>query len=356
MMVVGPEIVMNLFSPINLGAITLVNRIVAASMMRNGSGADGVPTMADAEYYEQRASAGLIVTATAQVAPEGHAYPGVSGIYSPAQTAGWQRVADRIHRHRGRVFLQLGHGGRVSHPLLQPDGSSLPVAPSPVAARGDAITPQGPRPFVTPRPLETWEIAHLVERFRDGAIHALDAGFDGVEIYAANGYLLDQFLRDGTNRRTDRYGGDFANRTRFLMEVVEAVSAVCGSERVGVRLSPNGSFNDMWDSDPVGLFCHVARTLKGFGLAYLHVVEPLPQDRVSVDGLRLARHLKPIFRGPVIANGGYDRQRAFDAVARGDSDMVSFGVMFRDNPDLASRLQRQVIVKGPEFNAGYRYY
>ena len=347
---------MNLFSPINLGAFALVNRIVAAPMMRNASGPGGVPTSADADYYAQRASAGLIVTAAAQVAPDGHAYPGVPGIYSPAQAAGWQRVADRVHQRRGRIFLQLGHGGRVSHPLLQPDGQSLPVAPSALAARGDAITPQGPRPFVTPRALETWEIAHLVERFRDATLHALEAGFDGVEIYAANGYLLDQFLRDGSNRRTDRYGGTIANRSRFLLEVVEAVTAVCGSGRTGVRLSPNGSFNDMWDGDPVGLFGHVARTLKSFGLAYLHVVEPLPQDRVSLDGLRLARHLKPIFGGPVIANGGYDRQRAFDAVAQGDSDMVSFGVMFRDNPDLASRLQRQVVVKGPEFKSGYRYY
>ena len=346
---------MNLFSPINLGAITLVNRVVVAPMMRNGSGADGVPTVADADYYAERASAGLIVTAAAQVSRDGHAYPGVSGIYNEAQTAGWRRVADRVHRHRGRIFLQLGHGGRVSHPLLQPDGCSLPVAPSAVAARGDAITPQGPQPFVTPRPLETWEIAHLVERFRDAAIHAIEAGFDGVEIYAANGYLLDQFLRDGANRRTDRYGGEVPNRIRFLLEVIEAVTAVCGSERVGVRLSPNGSFNDMWDSDPVALFSHLALSLKGFDLAYLHIVEPLPQDRVSLDGLRLARHLKPLFRGAVIANGGYDRQRAVDAVARGDSDLVSFGVMFRDNPDLARRLQRQIVVKGPAFNARYLY-
>ena len=347
---------MNLFSPINLGAITLMNRIVAAPMMRNASGPDGVPTRADADHYAERASAGLIITAAAQVAPDGHAFPGIPGIYTAAQTDGWRRVAEAVHQRRGRVFLQLGHGGRVSHPLLQPDRRSLPVGPSPVAAQGDAITPEGPRPFVTPRPLEPWEIAHLVERFRDAAIHALAAGFDGVEIYAANGYLLDQFLRDGSNRRTDRYGGDISNRARFLIEVVEAVTAVCGSGRTGVRLSPNGSFNDMWDSDPVALFSHVARALKSFGLAYLHIVEPLPQDRVGLDDLRLARHLKPIFQGPVIANGGYDRQRAFDAVARGDSDMVSFGVMFRDTPDLASRLQRQVIVKEPALNARYRSY
>jgi N-ethylmaleimide reductase len=333
----------DLFTPFQLGALALPNRVVMAPMTRNRAGRGSVPGALAAEYYRQRASAGLIVTEATQVSPQGVGYPGTPGIHDDLQVAGWQRVTDAVHAAGGRIFLQLWHVGRISHPSLQPDGA-LPVAPSAIAAKGDAFTASGPQPFVTPRALETAEIPGIVAQFENGARRARAAGFDGVEIHGANGYLIDQFLRDGTNRRTDRYGGSLQNRARFLLEVTEAVADVWGAERVGVRLSPQSDFNDMHDSDPRATFGHAALALEPFGLAYLHIVEP-----AGVTGARpLAPDLKEAFGGPLMVNGGYTRALAERALAQGHADLVSFGTSFLANPDLPLRLARNVPLNAPD--------
>ena len=335
----------DLFTPIQIGPLALPNRVVMAPMTRNRAGAGNVPGALAADYYRQRASAGLIVTEATQVSPQGVGYPGTPGIHDDLQVAGWRRVTDAVHAAGGRIFLQLWHVGRISHPSLQPDGV-LPVAPSAIAAKGDAFTASGPQPFVTPRALETAEIPGIVAQFQNGARLAQAAGFDGVEIHGANGYLIDQFLRDGTNHRTDRYGGNLQNRARFLLEVTEAVAGVWGPERVGVRLSPQSDFNDMHDSDPRATFGHAALALAPFGLAYLHIVEPvgaLPEGTP-----RLGPDLKEAFGGQLMVNGGYTRPLAEAALARGEADLVSFGSSFLANPDLPLRLARNAPLNAPE--------
>ena len=263
----------NLFTPIRLGGLELPNRIVMAPLTRNRAGQPGnVPQSINVTYYAQRASAGLIITEASPISDMAHGYPGTPGIHSPAQVAGWKRVTDTVHAKGGRIFLQLWHVGRISHPSLLPN-DALPVAPSAIKPAGQAFTHQGMVDFVTPRALETSEIPALIENYRIAAHEAKAAGFDGVELHGANGYLLDQFLRDGSNHRTDQYGGSIANRTRLLQEVVAAVCEVWGAARVGVRISPLNQFNDMRDSNPQELFNHVADTLRPFGLAYLHVAE-----------------------------------------------------------------------------------
>ena len=321
----------SLFSPVEIGDLVLPNRVVMAPMTRNRADAQDAPHDVNVEYYRQRASAGLIITEGSQVSPQGKGYPRTPGIYSDAQVAGWRRVTDAVHGAGGRIFLQLWHVGRISHPSLQPEGA-LPVAPSAVAPEGDAFTEQGPQSFVTPRALSTEEVGEVVEQFRRGAVRARQAGFDGVELHGANGYLIDQFLRDGTNRRTDRYGGSVENRARFLDEVVTAVVQVWGAGRVGVRLSPTSAFNSMSDSDPARTFGHAAELLGRHALAYLHVVE----DAGSFDWAALKRR----FAGPYMANGGYDRTRAEAVLAEGRADLVSFGTPFISNPDLVVRLER----------------
>ena len=327
----------DLFTPIRLGSLELPNRIVMAPLTRNRAGQPGnVPQPINATYYAQRATAGLIITEGAPISEMAHGYPGTPGIHSPAQVAGWQKVTDAVHANGGRIFLQLWHVGRISHPSLLPD-DALPVAPSAIRPAGKAFTHRGMMDFVTPRALETWEIPALIESFRVAAHNARRAGFDGVEVHGANGYLLDQFLRDGTNRRTDRYGGTIANRTRLLHEVVEAVSAVWGADRVGVRISPLNQYNDMRDSSPQALFHHVATALRPSGLAFLHVMERDVHGRESpFDFRELRRH----FGGPYMANGGYDKRRATAAVAAGRADCVAFGTSYIANPDLVERYAR----------------
>ncbi len=331
----------DLFTPIQIGPLALPNRVVMAPMTRNRAGAGNVPGALAADYYRQRASAGLIVTEATQVSPQGVGYPGTPGIHDDLQVAGWRRVTDAVHGAGGRIFLQLWHVGRISHPSLQPDGA-LPVAPSAIAAAGDAFTASGPQPFVTPRALETAEIPGVVAEFENGARRARAAGFDGVEIHGANGYLIDQFLRDGTNHRSDRYGGNLKNRARFLLEVTEAVAHVWGPGRVGVRLSPQSPFNDMQDSDPRATFGHAALALARLGLAYLHVVEPagtLPP---------LVPDLKEAFCGPLMVNGGYTRALAVAILARGEADLVSFGASFLANPDLPLRFAYDAPLNPPD--------
>ena len=339
-----------LFSPFQLGPYELRNRLVMAPMTRNRAGAGNVPGELTAEYYAQRATAGLIVTEGSQVSPQGVGYPNTPGIHDDAQVEGWRKVVEAVHAAGGRIFLQLWHVGRVSHPLVQPNGEQ-PVAPSAVAIEGEIFTPEGPRPFVTPRALETEEIAGVVAQFADGARRAYEAGFDGVELHGANGYLIDQFLRDGSNRRTDRYGGTVPNRVRFLEEVTAAVVDVWGGDRVGVRLSPTGAFNGMSDSDPEATFSYAAYALNRFHLAYLHVVEPVSAgakaNALYSEGGRISPTLRAIFRGAFVANGGYDAATAGAAVSSGAADLVSFGTAYLANPDLARRFREGAPLNEP---------
>jgi len=337
----------DLFAPARVGPYTLDNRVIMAPLTRNRAGAGNVPQPMNAEYYAQRASAGLIITEATQVSPEGVGYPATPGIHNREQVDGWRLVTDAVHTAGGRIFLQLWHVGRISHPSLQP-GGALPVAPSAIKPAGEAVTYDGPQPFVTPRALETEELAGIVEDYRRAAVYAQEAGFDGVEIHAANGYLLDQFLRDGTNHRGDRYGGPVDNRMRLLLEVAAGVIGVWGSDRVGVRISPINPFNDIADSQPEATFTRVAQRLGGLGLAYLHVVEgaihsgDMELPRVDMGRLRRA------FGGTYIANGGYDGERAKAALLAGDADLIAFGVPFIANPDLPLRLALGAELNDPD--------
>lgn len=339
----------HLFSPVKLGRYELPNRIVMAPLTRNRAGVGNVPTPVNAEYYAQRASAGLIITEASQVSPQGMGNPQTPGIYSKEQVEGWRLVTDAVHERGGRIFLQLWHVGRISHPSLQPDGA-LPVAPSAIAPEGNAATYEGEQPFVTPRALETEEIPGIIEQYRQGAQNALAAGFDGVEIHSANGYLLDQFLHNGSNQRTDQYGGSIENRARLLMEVTEAVTSVCGADRVGVRLSPSSTFNSMYDSNPEALFSYVANALDRFGLAYLHIVEPRVDGNVMLGRVLgfPASYFRPIFHGTIITAGGYDRDSGNAVLAAGDADLVAYGRLFIANPDLPKRFALNAPLNTPD--------
>lgn len=339
----------NLFSPFQLGRYTLPNRLVMAPLTRNRAGVGNVPVPLNAEYYGQRASAGLIISEATQISPQGVGYPGTPGIHSAEQTEGWKLVTKAVHQQGGRIFLQLWHVGRISHPLLQPNGA-LPVAPSAIAPEGTASTPEGEKPFVTPRALATEEIPGIIEDYRKAAENALSAGFDGVEIHSANGYLLDQFLQDGTNKRSDRYGGTLENRTRFLLEVTRAVVGIWGSDRVGVRLSPGGSFNSISDSNPVATFSYVANALNQFNLAYLHIVEPRSNadalnnwDKMDQTEIRLAElnsgFFRNYFKGAIISAGAHDRESGNQAIAAGNADLIAYGRLFISNPDLPKRFE-----------------
>jgi len=335
----------NLFTPFQLGPYELRNRLVMAPMTRSRAAEGNVVTELAVEYYRQRSSAGLIVSEGTQVSPQGVGYTSTPGIHSDEQVAAWRRVTDAVHAGGGRIFAQLWHTGRVSHPSFH--GGELPVAPSAIGFEGQALTYQGMQPYVTPRALAADEIAGVVEQFAHGARRAYDAGFDGVELHGANGYLIDQFLRDGSNQRTDRYGGSLNNRVRFLTEVTQAVVEVWGGDRVGVRLSPRVAANGMSDSDPEATFSYAAYALNPFGLAYLHVIEAL-SGPMAAPGARVTPALRAIFRGPLIANGGYTAQAAHDAIGRGEADLVSFGVAFLANPDLPRRFREDAPLNEPD--------
>jgi len=340
---------MKLLSPYKLGPYELKNRMIMAPMTRNRAGRGNAPQPMNALYYAQRAGAGLIITEAAPVSPQGLGYPDMPGIYSPEQIAGWRLVTDLVHKRGGLIFLQLFHCGRISHPSLQPGGVT-PVAPSAIKPEGESMTYKGPRPFVEPRALEVDEISGIVEQFRRGAENAREAGFDGVELHAANGYLLDQFLRNGTNQRNDQYGGSVEHRARFLFEVTEAVVNVVGDGRVGVRISPENPFNSISDSDSEALFSHVAEGLNRFPLAYLHVVEiNLSNPTVYNGGLNsITQKLRGVFKGTYMTNGGYDKDRAERVLERGDADLVSFGHLFLANPDLPERFSNNAPLNDPD--------
>ena len=342
---------MDLFSPARLGRTELKNRIVMAPLTRNRAAMPGnVPQDINVTYYAQRASAGLIITEATPISPMAHGYPALPGIHTAAQVAGWKQVVEAVHAKGGKIYMQLWHVGRISHPTLLPD-HAVPVAPSAIKPAGQAFTYTGLQDYVTPRALATEEIPGIIEDYRRAAEMALQAGFDGVEVHGANGYLLDQFLRDSTNQRTDQYGGSIANRTRLLIEAVATVSKVWGADRVGVRLSPINQFNDIRDSNPEALFHHVVEALNPFNLAYLHVVEvgmsaDAPQS-LDFDKLRKA------YRGNYMANGGYDKARGNAAVASGHADVVAYGVPFIANPDLVERFAKDAPLNAPDQGTFY---
>ena len=328
-----------LHDPVKVGPYTLPNRIVMAPMTRSRAGAkDHVPSPLAVKYYTQRAGAGLIVTEATQVSPKGIGYVNTPGIHTPEQVAGWKKVTEAVHQAGGRIFLQLWHVGRISNRTLQEDGG-LPVAPSAIAPAGESMTADYKMvPYEAPRALETDEIPGIVEEYRRGAKNALEAGFDGVELHGANGYLIDQFLRDGSNQRTDRYGGSVENRARFMLEVTQAAVDVWGGPRVGIRLSPNAAFNGMSDSNPRATFAHAATALDRFNLAYLHVTrftagDDVPGGPIGPDFFR------PLFRNPIISAAGYDKAQAEAVLKSGAADLVAFGTAFISNPDLVERLK-----------------
>lgn len=340
-----------LFEPVSLGALRLPNRLIMAPMTRGRAEADGTPNALMAEYYRQRADAGLIVTEATPVSARAIGWVGAPGMYVDQHVAGWRKVTDAVHAAGGRILLQLWHMGRVSHPDFL--GGELPIAPSAVAAKGDTHTPKGKRDYVTPRAMTVEEIAQTVRDYARAAGSAKAAGFDGVEIHGANGYLIDQFLRDGSNRRTDAYGGSAENRTRFLLEVAAAVAAAWSADRVGVRLSPTGIYNDMSDSNPLGTFSLAARKLNALKLAYLHVAEPLPGSMMHVPVPPVAPGLRKEFTGAMILNGGYTAESATAAIRDRAADAIAFGVPFLANPDLVRRFRERAPLNRPDFATLY---
>ncbi len=352
-----------LFQPGHLGRYELPHRIVMAPLTRSRARQPGnVPSELNACYYAQRASAALIVSEATQVSMQGQGYAWTPGIHSREQVEGWRLVTDAVHKAGGLIFLQLWHVGRISHPSLQPDGM-LPVAPSAIKPSGQAFIEnengEGELvPFVTPRALQIEEIPYLVWQFVSGARNALAAGFDGVEIHAANGYLLDQFIESGTNKRTDGYGGSVENRARLLLEVVEAVSQVWEPDRVGVRLSPLGSFNDMSDDDPEATFGTIAATLNDYRLAYLHIVNPAiaaveqgtePDSRA----LRMVDLIRNQYSGKLIMTGGFDQDTAEAWLQQGKADFIAFGRKFLANPDLPERFRLHAQLNAEDVSTFY---
>ena len=340
-----------LFEPVRLGALELPHRIVMAPLTRSRARQPGnVPTPLNACYYAQRASAALIISEATQVSMQGQGYAWTPGIHSREQIDGWHLVSEAVHEAGGRMVMQLWHVGRISHPALQPD-QMLPVAPSAIRASGQAFI-ENERgepelvPFVTPRSLQLEEMPYLVRQYTRGGRNAQRAGMDGVEVHAANGYLLDQFLESGTNQRTDGYGGSVQNRARLLMEVVETACGVRGPERVGVRISPLGSFNDMSDDNPEETFGHVAERLNDYNLAYLHVINPaaaqVEQGRPPAPrALRMVELIRSTYRGKLMLCGGFDRDSAEAWLEMGRADVIAFGRKFLANPDLPERFRRR---------------
>lgn len=329
----------DLFTPIHLGEIAAPNRIFMAPLTRCRAGEGHAPVDLNVTYYSQRATAGLIITEATSVSPRGFGYPNTPGIYSEGQVAGWRKITEAVHRLGGRIFLQLWHVGRISHPAYQPDGD-LPVAPSAIAPRGKIFTGTAMLDYVVPRALETAEIPGIVAEYAHGARLAKEAGFDGVEIHNANGYLLDQFLRDGTNHRTDAYGGSVQNRARLTLEVTEAVLGVWSAGRVGIRFSPGGVFNDMKDSNPLATFGYVLKQLEGKNLAYAHITQVTAQDIAHGATAGIGpRELRSSYSGNIVTAGGFTQATGNRALAEGWADAIAFGVPFLANPDLPERFR-----------------
>lgn len=342
---------MNLFSPIKIGNYNLKNRIFMAPMTRCRSVKNNVPNDLMVTYYAQRASAGLIISEGAQISTQGIGYPATPGIHTTEQIQGWKKVTDAVHDKEGKIFLQLWHVGRISHSSYH--GGELPVAPSAVKPSGQIYTYEGMKDFETPRALSVDEIKEIVQDYADGAKNAMEAGFDGVEIHSANGYLLDQFLRDGTNLRKDEYGSSIENRSRFLFEVIKAVSDKIGADKTGVRLSPSGTFNDMKDSAPQKHFAYVCEKLNAFNLAYVHIIDALEGDiRHGANVVELSV-LRNAYKGVLIANGAYTKIRGNDTIERHLANAISFGELFLANPDLPERFKGNSALNKADTNTLY---
>lgn len=325
----------NLFKPLQMGALTLPNRILMAPLTRCRADEGHLASDLMVEHYAKRASAGLIIAEATMVMEGNSAFWKEPAIYSAAQVDAWKKVTEAVHKQGGRIFLQLWHGGRACHPLLN-DGK-VPVAPSAMAiTSSEVLTPEGFKPYVTPRELSDDEIPEIIAGFKQAAMNAMAAGFDGVEVHGANGYLLDEFLRDGANKRTGAYGGSIENRARLMLDVLGAVCEVCGSDRVGLRISPLNSFNSMVESDPIALSAWLARKLTDFNLAYLHVMR---SDFFQVQKGDVLTPIREHYQGVLISNMGYSPEEAQEAIAKGLVDAVSFGVPFIANADLPEKIQ-----------------
>lgn len=335
-----------LLEPYKLGPITLPNRLVMAPLTRNRAVAGMVPSPLAVEYYGQRASAGLLITEASQISQQGQGYQDTPGIYSKEQVAGWRKVTERVHGRGGRIFIQIWHVGRISHTTLQPNGGA-PVGPSAIRAKGKTFVGGTFSDISEPRALALEEIPGIVDDFRRATVNAIEAGFDGVEIHGANGYLLDQFAKDGANKRTDAYGGSIENRARLMLEVTKAVASEAGPERTGIRISPVTPSNDISDSDPQPLFEHIVDHLNALKLIYIHVIEGAtggPRDVAPFD----YRSLRKRFNGAYIANNGYDFALANKVLAANEADLIAFGKLFIANPDLVERLKRGAPLNAPD--------
>ncbi len=331
----------DLFSPVTLGAVSLSNRIIMSPMTRGRADpATAVPTPRMVRYYADRADAGLIIVEATGISRQGLGWHGAPGLWTDAQKAGWKLVVDAVHAKGGKIATQLWHMGRASHPDF--NSGELPVAASAIALSGHTYTPTGKKDYVTPRALDIAEIPGIVADYVAAAKNAIAAGFDIVEIHGANGYLLDNFLRDSSNKRTDAYGGPVENRARFMMEVVEAVVGAVGADRTAIRVSSLNAFNDMSDSNPVATFSHVAERLSAFNLAFVDLLEALPGSMMHVAGEQIAPTFRKLYRGNLVLNGGYLKADAQTALDSGAADAIAIGVPFIANPDLVDRLKHDL--------------
>jgi N-ethylmaleimide reductase len=341
-----------LLSSFTLGSYTIPNRMAMAPMTRNRAGAGNVPTELNVLYYTQRASAGLIITEASQISPQGVGYSNTPGIHTAEQVEGWKKITEAVHAAGGRIFLQLWHVGRVSHSSFHK--GELPIAPSAVKIDGKVYTPQGQQDFETPRALETSEVKEVVEQFRQGAINAKSAGFDGVEIHGAFGYLIEQFLSDSSNLRTDQYGGTIENRSRFALEVVKALVDVWGAGKVGIRLSPSNYYNGIHYSKPADLYDYIINELNHYPLAYIHLMEPLASTEHLPHYLtQVAARYRKIYTGTIISNGGYDFEKGEKAIREGIADIIAYGSLFLANPDLPERFTAGAPLNKPDRSTFY---
>lgn len=342
---------MDLFSQYELGNINLSNRMVMAPMTRCRAIERNMPNPLAVTYYVQRSQAGLIITEGSQVSPQGVGYIRTPGIYSLEQVEGWKKVTDAVHQAGSKIFLQLWHVGRVSHPDFLDE--ELPVAPSALPVEGDIHTPFGKKKIETPRALELDEISTIINQFRVGASNAKAAGFDGVEIHGANGYLLDQFLRDGSNHRTDQYGSTLKNRARLPLEVTKAVIDVFGANRVGYRISPHFQRYSMYDSNPKETFSYLAKELNNLRIVYLHMIERVGEPMLIAPEQRFAPSVREVFKRTLILNGGYDAKKGNDAIRKGVADLIAYGTLFLANPDLPERFKRNAPLNAPDIKTFY---
>jgi N-ethylmaleimide reductase len=347
-----PEAQNPLLTSYHLGELTLPSRVIMAPLTRSRAGKGNAPTELNAKYYQQRASAGLIISEGTQISRQGIGYPWTPGIYTDKQIRGWQKVTHAVHEAGGRIFAQLWHVGRVSLP--QYHHGERPVAPSAVKPEGNIFSAGGMKPFHTPRALKTDEIPGIVDDYRKAAANAMEAGFDGVELHGANGYLIEQFIKDGTNKRKDRYGGSLENRARFVMEIIEAVSAETGPQKTGIRFSPSGTNQGIHDSNPKRSYTYILERLNDFNLAYVHLEEPT-HDVSSLENYpsNVTEYFRNIYEGTIITCVNYDRQSGIKAIEENKADLVAYGRLFLANPDLPERFAANAQLNKPDRGTFY---